>query len=238
MADSLDAMKYALAMRPTKQLDEHGLYSRAAEVARQLPQEKGTPQQMLAMIAKAKGVKPDEIKYSDVQNAYADYPTVSRDELAKYFEQERPRLTIDESQAKKFADYSTKGGEGYRANVYAMTSPLAFGGDRPIFQPRLHWDTTNPVVHHRTKEFDDVESVKATKPKIPNPDKTLSIFRKDTRDREDFPAWSTGVNGLSINKSLDNPKNYNITHDHSGLVVSRDIPTFHGAQNAVKIWAY
>ena len=112
MADSLDAMKYALAMRPTKQLDEHGLYSRAAEVARQLPQEKGTPQQMLAMIAKAKGVKPDEIKYSNVQNAFANNPTVSRDALAQYFEQERPRLTIDESQAKKFAERSTNGGEG------------------------------------------------------------------------------------------------------------------------------
>lgn len=67
-----------------------GLYSKAAQIIRSLPQERGTAEQMIAAAKKA-GVK-------DAELAHARPPTgkISREELAQHFEQNLPKLRIDQ----------------------------------------------------------------------------------------------------------------------------------------------
>lgn len=67
-----------------------GLYSKAAQIIRSLPQERGTAEQMIAA-AKKMGVK-------DAELAHANPPTgkISREELAQHFEQNLPKLRIDQ----------------------------------------------------------------------------------------------------------------------------------------------
>jgi hypothetical protein len=74
-----------------RKLTEQGLYSHAAEMVAQLPQAKGTPQQMEAMLRKY-GVKPDELKHSGFTDAFGNRPSVTKDELAAHFENELPAL--------------------------------------------------------------------------------------------------------------------------------------------------
>ena len=68
-----------------------GFYSHAAEAARALPQQKGTLEQMLAAL-KGYGVKPEEIRWSGVEQAFADRPNVTSEELAQHFEQKLPKV--------------------------------------------------------------------------------------------------------------------------------------------------
>ena len=109
-----------------RKLTEHGLYSHAAETAAQLPQAKGTPQQMEAMLRKY-GVKPDELKHSGFTDAFGDRPSVTRDEIVAHFQDRLPPLqktvlkneplySADWSPTKraKFSEYTTPGGENYR----------------------------------------------------------------------------------------------------------------------------
>jgi len=82
-----DAVNKALALTAP---NEMGLYSGAASAALALPQAKGSLSQMLATM---KGVKPDEIKGSGVERAFAGRPTVTREDLAQHFSQNMPKLT-------------------------------------------------------------------------------------------------------------------------------------------------
>lgn len=67
-----------------------GLYSKAAQIIRSLPQERGTAEQMIAA-AKKMGVK-------DAELAHARPPTgkITREELAQHFESRLPKLRIDQ----------------------------------------------------------------------------------------------------------------------------------------------
>jgi hypothetical protein len=67
-----------------------GLYSKAAQIIRSLPQERGTAEQMIAA-AKKMGVK-------DAELAHARPPTgkISREELAQHFERNLPKIRIDQ----------------------------------------------------------------------------------------------------------------------------------------------
>jgi hypothetical protein len=117
-----------------RKLTEHGLYSHAAETAAQLPQAKGTPQQMEAMLRKY-GVKPDELKHSGFTDAFGDRPSVTRDEIVAHFQDRLPPLqktvlkneplyptdvswtspiTRSPTKRAKFSEYTTPGGENYR----------------------------------------------------------------------------------------------------------------------------
>ena len=69
-----------------------GFYSHGAEVARQLSQQKGTPQQMIQAL-KSAGVKPEEIRWSGVEKAFADRPHVTGEELATHFEENLPKAS-------------------------------------------------------------------------------------------------------------------------------------------------
>ncbi|MEN9419879.1 MAG: hypothetical protein RI988_3500 [Pseudomonadota bacterium] len=70
-----------------RKLSPLNLYSHAAEVARNLPQEKGTPQQVEAMLLRS-GVKPAEIRWSGYREVFGDRPSVTKDEVAKHFDEQ------------------------------------------------------------------------------------------------------------------------------------------------------
>lgn len=72
-------------------MNKHGLYSKAAQLIRGLPQERGTVEQMVAA-AKAKGLKDAELS-----NA-GKLPTgkISREDLAQMFETRMPSLKVSQ----------------------------------------------------------------------------------------------------------------------------------------------
>lgn len=116
---------------PARKLNGMGMYSAAAEAARNLPQERGTLQQMLASL---KGVKPDEINFSDVQNRLGDKPIVTKQELADYFSRNIPKLEVtsldeDSSEAAKnrYTDFAlTMGGKesNYAEDLIQYSEPF------------------------------------------------------------------------------------------------------------------
>lgn len=67
-----------------------GMHSEAAEVVRNLPQQKGTIEQMLAMIRQK--VNPEEIHWSGVQQAFQPGQKVTAEELASHFESKLPQV--------------------------------------------------------------------------------------------------------------------------------------------------
>jgi len=117
-----------------RQLSPVGLYSHAADVVQKFPQMRGTPQQFKAMLTK-QGVKPDEFKYSNYDQAFAGKPMVTRDELAQHFNASVPPvqettlggaphhdydglLTHSGSEAPtKFHSYTLPGGTNYRETL-------------------------------------------------------------------------------------------------------------------------
>jgi hypothetical protein len=68
-----------------------GLYSHAAETATALPQAKGTPDQLKAMLLK-QGVKPAELEHSGYEDIFRGRPSVTKDELVEHFRQRMPRI--------------------------------------------------------------------------------------------------------------------------------------------------
>jgi hypothetical protein len=68
-----------------RELSSMGLYSHAAEVAEALPQAKGSPQQMKAML---KGVKQEELAGFD--EAFVGQKSVTKDEIAQHFRNQMP----------------------------------------------------------------------------------------------------------------------------------------------------
>ncbi len=72
-------------------MNKHGLYSKAAQIIRSLPQERGTAEQM---VAAAKNMKLG-LKELELQNA-GPLPTgkVTREQLAKHFEDNLPGIGI------------------------------------------------------------------------------------------------------------------------------------------------
>jgi hypothetical protein len=74
-----------------RDLSDVGLYSHGAEVAAGLPQAKGSPQQFKAMLKKA-GVKDAEFENSGFDSAFADRPSVTKDEIVQHFSRSMPKV--------------------------------------------------------------------------------------------------------------------------------------------------
>ena len=72
-----------------RELSPLGLYSHGAETAGAFQQAKGTPEQYAAMLQKA-GVKPVEME--GFNEAFAGRPSVTREELAKHFNERMPQV--------------------------------------------------------------------------------------------------------------------------------------------------
>ena len=83
------AIRAMSAERAPRQLNDIGLYSHGAETAGAFQQAKGTPEQYAAMLQKA-GVKPAEME--GFGEAFAGRPSVTREEIAKHFQQRMPQV--------------------------------------------------------------------------------------------------------------------------------------------------
>jgi hypothetical protein len=212
--------------QPQRQLNPQGLYSAAAEAAMALPQVKGSPQQMIASL---KGVKPEELKWSGVRDAFADRKSVTKDELAAHFKKMLPQIT--ENQANRFQAYSTEGGKNYRELLLRGVDPATqqeYSKPPTLFQSS-HWDEPNVLAHLRMSDRQDVAPV----PRVPKPDTTQTILVRG--EKYIVPAWSSGVPGLVIHKKLDDKKTYNLTHAKSGLAVANSLTSYWGARNLANL---
>jgi hypothetical protein len=85
---ALQAVRQAATGRNVSPL---GLYSKGAEEAAALKQAKGTPEQMRAMLLK-QGVKPGELENAGFNAAFAGRPSVTKDEIAKLFQDRAPKI--------------------------------------------------------------------------------------------------------------------------------------------------
>ena len=90
-------------MEQPRSLDPLGYYSQALEVAKGL-QGKGSPDQFLASMRNA-GVKQAEIDATGIGNAFADRPSITRDDLVKHLTDNRVgiREVINQSQETEYA---------------------------------------------------------------------------------------------------------------------------------------
>jgi len=73
--------------------DQPTLYSAAARAAGNLPQAKGPASQMINTLKNQPGVKPEELEYSGVSNAFQPNQPVTKDQLAQHFEVNAPKVT-------------------------------------------------------------------------------------------------------------------------------------------------
>jgi len=226
-----------------RNLNPMGMYSAAAEAARNLPQERGTPQQMLATM---KGVKPDELRWSGVQDKFAGQKTVTRDELAQHFEQRMPPLrenvrveSATEGPDAKYGQYTLPGGQNYREVVMHMRPEdveQTYPGEKMSYKSS-HWQEPNVVAHLRLK---DREFAPAKKP--PKPDTQANIMMNTPLDPSGqalrpVDAWSTPTPGLVVTKSLESDEKgqYRVTHLGTGLnATGGNAYPFHQAMDAAK----
>ena len=99
-------------------------YSQGAKQAEALPQETGSPEQMLGMLAN-RGVKPDEMRESGIQQAFYGQPKVSRQQLSEHFQAHIPEINEEvtpeghgQTAWERFRDVEPRiklpGGENYR----------------------------------------------------------------------------------------------------------------------------
>jgi len=89
-----------------------GMHSAGAEAARALPQEKGTPEQVLAMLRKI--VPEHEIEHSGIAKEIAGLSSISREDVAKHFEGKLPQI-----------QETVFGGEGASSNFYSPGRPFS-----------------------------------------------------------------------------------------------------------------
>jgi hypothetical protein len=203
-----------------RNLNPMGLYSAAAEAARAIPQERGTPQQMLATM---KGVRPDEINWSGVQNKFAGQKTITRDDLAQHFQDSLPPISEETSDA--FRDYTVSGGDNYRAlllNIPPQAAQKAYGTDFNKYTKESHWDTPNVITHLRLKDREYSE-----RKRTPKPDTTTNIsvntpLAPSGVGTRAIDAWSSPTPGLVVTKSLEPDERglFRVTHVGTGLNAS------------------
>lgn len=90
--------------------DNLGLYSHAAATAASLPQAKASPAEFRGMLAN-RGVKPAEFEESGYDQAFADQPQVTREQVAAHFHENRTpiveksfRTNVPESEMEAFRE--------------------------------------------------------------------------------------------------------------------------------------
>ena len=134
---------------PQRELSPLGFYSHGAEAAAALPQAKGSPQQMQAMLDRA-GVKPAEFENSGFQAAFAGRPSVTRDEIAQHFKQAMPKVEdrVLKKDETKYSEHTLPGGENYREVL------LKHPTDEKTSEPEFIVTGAYPQ-HFRTREEAD-----------------------------------------------------------------------------------
>ena len=72
------------ALNVVRKLSPSGFFSRAAEAAQEIPQAKGTPEQMRKMLLDRKGVKPEELRWTGFDEWAKGKKSVTRDEITEF----------------------------------------------------------------------------------------------------------------------------------------------------------
>jgi hypothetical protein len=136
-----------------RQLTPQGLYSHGAEVAAALPQAKGTPQQMQAMLI-ARGVKPEEMKWSGTQNTFSGQHSVTKDQLAQQFQQGMPdiRETVLSNKTKippRHADHQLPGANTFdpeKVNQHIEDKAISYALESGDIAHKKEWHEANDDV--------------------------------------------------------------------------------------------
>jgi hypothetical protein len=120
-----------------RELSPLGFYSHAAEVASELPQAKGSPEQIKSMLKKA-GVKDAELEGFD--EAFAGQKSVTKDEVAQHFNEKMPQVeeTVlgapNKDLQKTWEKIDRLSNELYDLGITEHT-PIARGTYNPDFYP-------------------------------------------------------------------------------------------------------
>jgi hypothetical protein len=88
---------------PERKTNEIGHYSSAAEAAYALKQSKGPASQMIGALKNMPGVKPEEIKWSGVENAFDPKEMITKDDLVNHFNKKLP--DVEETVLRKQSSY-------------------------------------------------------------------------------------------------------------------------------------
>jgi hypothetical protein len=88
---------------PDRKTNEIGHYSSAAEAAYALKQSKGPASQMIGALKNMPGVKPEEIKWSGVEDAFDPKEMITKDDLVNHFNKKLP--DVEETVLRKQSSY-------------------------------------------------------------------------------------------------------------------------------------
>jgi len=128
---------------PAPQPNEMGFYSHGAYSAANLPQAKGTPQQFRAALEK-QGVKPDEFLHTGWDDAFANRPSVTREEVAEHFTKNAPQINERVLRQGNFKYAANEGGMNELAEDAAYSPELYNEVTRGYDAVRRHHEFEDP----------------------------------------------------------------------------------------------
>lgn len=224
------------------------VYSVAARAARNLKQKYGKPEQMIAAIRNAPGVKPEELKWSRVEQEFAGKDRVSRDDLAEHFERSIPPITGD--QTNRHATHTLPGGENYRAYVLTLDPDIidpehpGYKGMREDpFVKESHYSNPNVVASYRVKDrFDETANRRAdTAAYRKLPKETIPVqwgTGPESMERKEIRAAKIGP-GLYVHRPIDGSsedrkKAWVLTHGPTGLKLISDLKSMDHVKKAAE----
>jgi hypothetical protein len=127
-----------------------GFYSGLEYAAYKLPQEKGTGDQMLAMLKKNPGAKPEEIEWTGLGDFLKGKESVTKDDIADYLLQNKVDVQVQTlgPNERKFDTWVLPGGENYREIL--LKTPENRIAEKN-FQSS-HFDEPNIIAHMRVND--------------------------------------------------------------------------------------
>jgi hypothetical protein len=185
-------------------VNSKNFYSRGAEAARQLSQNKGSPQQMRAMLEKA-GVKPEEFAQSGFDEAFSGKPSVTSEEIFQHFHHKKPDVRAtqllsrehddydpDATYETQFDEFTLHGLQNYREHLLKLPE----GNNN--FEESRHWPGQKNVVAHirmgdRRTPADLAASRDAIEKMRADPNLTRSIG-------EEPANWGSGAADLAVSR--------------------------------------
>ena len=242
----------------TRLVNQNGLYSHAAEAAQALKQEKGPPQQMIASL---KGVKPDELYWSGVHNAFRDRKSITKQELADHFHNALPKMNVETltsdsgsvaSPKAKFDAWTAErkmrsSKQPYNFKNYrevlntlplsSMNASIGNDEDSEKYFKSGHWNDPNIVSHIRLSDRESMPP-KQKIPKRPQPDSVVkrSMGLGHDNYKQTTVAYSTPHKNIFITPSVQKRGKYVLTHGPSGSAISSDpIDFYHAMDRATKL---
>ena len=125
-------------------ITDHGLYSKAAEIIRSLPQEKNTVDQYIAA-AKKLGAKPSEIEHA----GRPEGDKISREDMAKHFDRNLPKMEVH--QYGENPSYLSKEQEKRIYELWGKPKSEAEEAENELLMRR----TKGPQVKYESSEYNE-----------------------------------------------------------------------------------